>query len=190
MKHLKNFKLFETGEPDIDYTDVNMDKIVELLEEEGYDASYREFDKYQGVYLTIRKNGKSSKLWWTDTHHIDEWGDGAISSVLIDEDGAEWSGGAGDYWNLPKDHVFQGSKLIYKMRKDGKVETKEIDDPKVSDFPEMIGTKGTFTPEKEEMEFTLTPEKEEMEFTLDGSEDTIATYVVGSNDISDILSII
>jgi len=179
MKHLKNFKLFETGEPDIDYTDVNMDKIVELLEEEGYDASYAEFDKYQGVYLTIRKNGKSSKLWWTDTHHIGKWGDGAISSVLIDEDGSEWSGSAGDYWNLPKDHVFQGSKLIYKMRKDGKVETKEIEDPKVSDFPEMIGTKAKFT-----------PEREEMEFTLDGSEDTIATYVVGSNDISDILSII
>jgi len=178
MKHIKDFKLFEAGESDSDFTDVNMDKIVELLKAEGYDAYYKEFDKYQGVYLVIKKGANSIKLWLADTYSTGKWGNGAISSVLIDENGDRFSGNAGDYFNLPKDHVFQGSKLIYKFKKDGKTETKEIENPKVSDFPDVIGKSSNFT-----------PEKEIMVFTFDSGTSSIE-YEVGSNDVSEFIDLL
>ena len=169
-------KLNETGEADINYNDPEMDKIVNSLEKEGFESYYKEFDKYQGVYLVVKKNGKSNKFWWTDTFSTGSWGDGVISSTLYDNDGdGEWSGNAGDYFNLPKDHVFQDTKLVYKYREDGKVKVKEIDNPKVSDLPQVTGAKGSFTP-KEEI----------MEFTLDKTEDTIQ-YIVGSGDVSEFI---
>lgn len=182
IKRLETFesftmKLFETGEPDLNYTDENMDKIVELLEAEGYEAYYKEFDK-QGVYLVIRKEGKPFKFWWSDTYSTGKWSDGAVSSTLIDDDGNQYSGSAGDYWDVSKDHVFQDSILIYKFRKNGKIETKKIDNPKVSDLPEMVGLG---------IGSEFTPKNEIMEFTLDSDENTVIKYVVGSDDISEFI---
>ena len=71
-------KLYETGEADPDYTDENMDKIVELLKDAWYDAYYKEFDKYQSVYLVIKKGNSitsSIKLWWDGTFYRGKWND-------------------------------------------------------------------------------------------------------------------
>lgn len=165
-------KINETGEPDLDYNNPEMDNIVESLEKEGFEAEYAEFDKYQGVYLTISKGGKSEKFWWTDTYSTGIWSDGYVSSQLIDDNNESSSGNAGDYWNLPKDYVFQDHTLIYKIRKDGKVETKRIENPKVTDLPDITGKRSEFT-----------SKQEIMEFTVDGSGETFQ-YMVGSGDVS------
>jgi hypothetical protein len=54
-----------TGEPDQDYDHEFFDKIVQALDNENIPgAKHREFDKYQGVYLTIPSVGK---LWIKDS---------------------------------------------------------------------------------------------------------------------------
>lgn len=167
-------KVNETGEPDLDYNEPEMDNIVEALEKEGYEAYYKEFDKYRGVYLVITKGGKSEKFWWTDTYSTGTWSDGYVSSVLIDDNNESSSGNAGDYFNLPKDYVFDDHVLIIKIRKNGKVETERIENPKVSDLPDIIGL-------GKKSEFTS--KQEIMEFTLDGTEESFQ-YMVGSGDVS------
>jgi hypothetical protein len=55
-------QLLETGEPDQDYDHAFYDQVVAQLEAEGFEASHRECDKYQGVYIKVRGIG----LFW---HH-------------------------------------------------------------------------------------------------------------------------
>lgn len=50
--------VLETGEPDQDYDHAFYDQVVAQLEAEGFEASHREFDKYQGVYIKVRGIGK------------------------------------------------------------------------------------------------------------------------------------
>jgi len=67
-------KLKETGEPDQDYDKEALDKVVEALKNDGFQASHREFDKYQGIYLKVSKNGKTEKFWMRDVDHLKEGG--------------------------------------------------------------------------------------------------------------------
>jgi hypothetical protein len=169
-------KIYETGEPDINYKEPEMDKIVAALEDKGLEAYYKEFDKYQGVYLVIKDNKRSKKFWWTDTYSRGTWGDGFVSSELIDDENYASSGNAGDYWDLPDDYVFQDMMLIYKYRKNGKVETTRIDNPKKSDLPDITAKESEFT-----------AKQEIMEFTLDGTDDVSIEYVVDSGNINQFL---
>lgn len=177
---INNFltKVNETGEADPDYNDPEMNRIVNSLEKKGFEAYYKEFDKYQGVYLVITKNGKSKKFWWTDTYSVGTWTDGYVNSVLIDDDNNSYSGNAGDYFNLPKDYVFDDHILIIKIRKNGKIETQRIENPKVSDLPDIIGL-------GKKSEFKS--EQEVMDFTLDNTEDSFQ-YFVESGDVSEFIN--
>lgn len=62
----------ETGEPDQQYDHGFYQKICDALNELGYEASHREFDKYQGVVITIKGvdslNGKPmvKEMWHTE----------------------------------------------------------------------------------------------------------------------------
>lgn len=56
----------ETGEPDQEYDHQMYDAIASALEDAGYKATHREFDKYQGVYIDVEKDGKKDRIWTVD----------------------------------------------------------------------------------------------------------------------------
>lgn len=68
-------KLSETGEPDQDYNHEFYDAIANELKKEGYQVKHREFDKYQGIYLDISKDGKKIDRFWGE--------DGSDDSIII-----------------------------------------------------------------------------------------------------------
>jgi len=53
-----------TGEPDQDYDHAFFDAIVTELGQHGMGGSHREFDKYQGVYLDVTREGKRVGRFW------------------------------------------------------------------------------------------------------------------------------
>jgi len=53
-----------TGEPDQDYDHAFFDAIVTELGQHGMGGSHREFDKYQGVYLDVTREGKKLGRFW------------------------------------------------------------------------------------------------------------------------------
>jgi hypothetical protein len=129
----------ETGEADQDYDHDVYDAIANALEDHGFQATHREFDKYQGVYFDVRKNGKKiGRFWNTEsfvTGKTKPQKTEFSSAVMISPDGDEFSATQGDYFNLPKDHVFKDTKLILK-RHDGT--KKVIRNPKVKDLPDLL----------------------------------------------------
>ena len=60
------FKKVATGEPDQDYDHEIYDALAKALKVEGYEATHKEFDKYQGVYLKVRGQGVYETFWTED----------------------------------------------------------------------------------------------------------------------------
>lgn len=128
--------LIETGEADQDYDHAIYDAICDALKAKGYQCTHREFDKYQGVYLTIKKGGKNLGKWF----NVDSYVTGKrkppkseyMSSTLVDQEGNEFSGNPGDYWNA-SDNAFDGLTLVL-TKHDGS--TVEVLNPKKSDLKE------------------------------------------------------
>jgi hypothetical protein len=133
-----------TGEPDQDYNHEVYDAIVKALEAAGYQAKHKEFDKYQGVYLTVSKNGKKLDTFWTVEGFVrgkekpQNPAHKYRSAVLIDEEGNEFSANSGDYFQMGPNDVFEGSILVLK---DMNGEEKTIENPKKSDLPDLMEVK-------------------------------------------------
>jgi hypothetical protein len=132
--------LMETGEADQDYDHATYDAICDALKAKGYQCTHREFNKYQGVYLTIKKGGKNLGKWWT----VDSYVTGNRkppkseykNSALVDQEGNEFSGNPGDYWNA-SDNAFDGLTLVLTKHDGSKV---EIPNPKKSDLKDYDNT--------------------------------------------------
>lgn len=173
--------VMETGEPDGNY-DVDSFKAIEkALKEKGIEAKHKEFDKYQGVFMNLSKDGKSAKYWHTDTYFT-----GATKSpkgkfkdaYMIGDDGEKYSANSGDYFMQKKDHVFKGSTLVT-VSHDG--ETKEIKDPKKSDLPDMLDVSSG-------VEFDGQPDMV-MAFTLEGDDEPIEIKIAdGKADVTNMVN--
>jgi hypothetical protein len=128
-----------TGEPDQDYNHEVYDAIVKALGAAGYQAKHKEFDKYQGVFLTVSKDGKKLDTFWTVEGFVrgkekENPNHKYRSAILIDEEGNEFSASSGDYFQMAPDDVFEGSILVLK---DKNGEEKTIENPKKSDLPDL-----------------------------------------------------
>lgn len=127
-----------TGEPDGDYDTEMFDAIANELKKHGYQASHKEFDKYQGPYLTVSKGGTPiAKFWIKDLFMTGKSKPNAAKyrkAALIDADGSESSANAGDYFMMQPNEVFDGSILMLTLMNG---ETKEIENPKKSDLPDL-----------------------------------------------------
>ena len=134
---VKRSILNETGEADQDYNKEDYDAIVKALKKHGYEATHREFDKYQGVELKVKKNGKLiDSIWTVDGYAKGKWENQPQikKAVLIDDDGSESSANRGDYFMQKPSYVFKGCTLVLTMKDGSK---KEIKNPKVSDLPDL-----------------------------------------------------
>lgn len=127
-----------TGEPDQDYDHEIFDRICEALAQLGYQCKHREFDKYQGVKMEIKKDGKLVDTLWskdfyfsgpTKQNHQHKY----RSAVLLDADGNTFSADRGDYFAHGPDHVFQDNILVMEPLQGEEI---EIENPKVSDLPD------------------------------------------------------
>jgi len=66
------FKKVATGEPDQDYDHELYDEITNALSAEGFRASHKEFDKYQGVYIKVDGDNVHEKFWTEDVFFTGE----------------------------------------------------------------------------------------------------------------------
>jgi hypothetical protein len=128
-----------TGEPDQEYNKEVYDAIAKALGAAGYKANHKEFDKYQGVYLDVSKDGKKLDTFWTVEGFVrgkekQNPNHKYRSAVMIDEEGNEFSASSGDYFQMAPDDVFEGSILVLK---DKNGEEKTIENPKKSDLPDL-----------------------------------------------------
>jgi hypothetical protein len=132
-----------TGEPDQDYDKAFFDAVAAALSEAGFEATHREFDKYQGVYLDVLKDGQKIDRFWVK----DSFQQGTEklnpahkykSAVLIDADGEEISANAGDYFMMNPDEVFEGCQLLLTDMQGNET---TIEEPKKSDLPDLSETK-------------------------------------------------
>jgi ribosomal protein L40E len=164
----------ETGEPDQDYDHKTFDEICNALKKKRITAIHREFDKYQGIYITT----PLGKLWTVDFFNRGKWGEGILSSKLIDWDGNDWSGNSGDYWQYPKDKVFDDQQLVITKIENGKFKKITKNNPKVSDLPDTVLSSSKFTPGKDILVFWKEgkPEEETVE------------YEVGSKNVDDLVN--
>jgi len=126
-----------TGEPDQDYDHAFFDEIVRQLSKSGFKGAFhKEFDKYQGVYLSVPS---IDTFWITDSYSTGKpervRGEKWKKEELIDPEGYPVSSSRGDYFTLPKDHVFEGY-LLRLLSFDGK--WTEIEDPTVGDLPDIL----------------------------------------------------
>lgn len=126
-----------TGEPDQDYDHGFFDEIVRQLAKAGFKgATHRQFDLYQGVYLSVPS---VDTFWITDSYFTGKperaGGERWKKAELVDPEGYPVSSSKGDYFTLPKDHVFEGY-LLRLMSFDGK--RKEIENPTVGDLPDIM----------------------------------------------------
>jgi hypothetical protein len=126
-----------TGEPDQEYDHEIYDHICEALKKYGYECSHREFDKYQGVKIDVKKDGKIIDTLWTKDFYFQgptkqNPAHKYRKATLIGPDG-EYSADRGDYWNLGPDHVFEDNILVLERLQGEDI---EIENPKVSDLPD------------------------------------------------------
>lgn len=111
--------LHETGEPDQDYDHEFYSAVCKKLKKAGFgDCSHREFDKYQGVYISIPGFGK---LWTKDVYYSGvkkkEAGSGSTFSY---EKGTETEHVL--LWPEGEEEDFE----IEVTRKDGKVDVSQL----------------------------------------------------------------
>ena len=107
----------DTGEADQDYDKEAYDKICDALMAEGFDASPREFDKYQGVVINVSLDGRLLDKFWTKDYFVQgaqevNPAEKYKKATLIDENGEEVSANQGDYFQLADDDVMEGCQLI------------------------------------------------------------------------------
>lgn len=146
-KKESNAKL-ATGEPDQDYNHEFFDEIVRQLDSAGFPgATHKEFDKYQGVYLNVPGVDKFwiKNIFYTGQKSKEDLAKSYTKAYMYNEVREPVSASRGDYFNLPEDHVFEGYSLTL-IKQDGTRE--EIDNPKVSDLPDITEVMNTFTYEK------------------------------------------
>jgi hypothetical protein len=128
--------LSETGEPDQDYDHATYDAIVKALEKHGYEATHREFDKYQGVYLTVTGGGVHEKFWTVEGYGRGER-EGALPKYskawLEDAEGERFSATRGDYFMADPSKPLGAGLVLVTVDQQGKVEEKE--NPTVNDLP-------------------------------------------------------
>lgn len=143
---LKYRPILETGEADQDYDHEFYDAICEELKKAGYEASHREFDKYQGVYIFIEGHGK----FWTVDYFTqglpDKDGAKYNAAYLLDKEGNKVSAMKGDYFNAPKGYVFKGFSL-HLTDLLGNTSVKK--NPSVSDLPDITDVRSTFSYKKD-----------------------------------------
>ena len=72
--------LLETGEPDQDYDHEIYDAIVDEIGYLGYEASHREFDKYQGIFIQVSGVGR---FWFDDVSYH---GDDVMFTIFPEDD--------------------------------------------------------------------------------------------------------
>lgn len=156
IKHSRQLR--ETGESDQDYDTDIYDAICTYIQAEtGKKATHREFDKYQGVYIDVEGKGK---FWTTDFQVLGNRTTPVnpdAGAVLIGPDGEETSANQGDYFQLPKAHVFEG----WVLRKGGQ----EIENPTVADLPQSTSGDFQINPSGE-IAVTLQSERDGAEFEL------------------------
>lgn len=130
--------LSEAGEADQDYDKGLYDAVTEALEKEGFEATHREFDKYQGVSINVKRGDKEiARLWTVDSHLIGEPEDDPNlkykKAVLIGDDGESYSASRGDYFNANDNDVIGSELRLTGM--DGEVTV--IENPKKKDLPDL-----------------------------------------------------
>lgn len=132
-------QVVETGEPDQDYDHEAYDSIVKSLKKYGYEAKHKEFDKYQGVKLTVTKDGHKVDDFWTKDvvvrGKVKKNGPKYAKAYLINKDGEKSSATRGDYFMKKDNYVFKGETLVLVDQK-GKEE--KIENPKKSDLPDLL----------------------------------------------------
>jgi hypothetical protein len=148
MSRAKQFmKVLETGEPGQDYDTESYNAICNALK--GYKCTHKEFDKYQGVYITATGKGGTAKIWTMDSFTTGkrktsgaQWS----SAILTDPDGEELSATRGDYFMKPPGYVFKDCTLTL-VDMQGKETV--IDNPEISDLPDTGEVEHTFSYEGE-----------------------------------------
>lgn len=144
-ENLTEEKLVETGEADQDYEKEFYDELVKQLAAAGYKgATHREFDKYQGVVLSVPG---VDKFWVKDFFTRGEIDDvdkrkPYRSSSLTSPEGEEVSSSRGDYFQLPPTYVFKGYTLVL-TKQNGETVTKK--NPKLSDLSDIGDVMHTFS---------------------------------------------
>lgn len=130
---------------DEDYNYVGV--IANELRKHGIDAQASFFDKYQGAYIFVSGKGK---FWVEDMFYsgikktIAAGQPKYLKAIMTDDDG-QWSANRGDYFDRPKNFVFKGTKL-HLTDLEGKTTT--IENPKVSDLPDLLEIQSTFQYQK------------------------------------------
>lgn len=128
-----------TGEPDGDYDTELFDAICNELKQHGYEADHKEFDKYQGVYIDVKKGGKRLAKFWTKDFYMtgETVKDPNVKyrkAVLIDHEGSELSANAGDYFMMQPNEVFEDMLLVLTDMQGNET---EIENPKKADLPDL-----------------------------------------------------
>jgi hypothetical protein len=132
-----------TGEPDQDYDHKFFDEIVRQLAKKGFKgATHRQFDLYQGVYLSVPS---IDTFWIADSYSTgmperrspEKW----RKAELVGPDDGVYSWSRGDYFTLPTSQVLEGY-LLRLQTFDGK--WKEIENPKVGDLPDITEVRTSF----------------------------------------------
>lgn len=128
-----------TGEPDQNYDHKTYDAIVtHLTKATGLTVAHKEFDKYQGVRMTVTGGSRTVNIWTTESFVRGKAKSPTSpyqSSKLI-IDGNEYSATPGDYWQMQPESVFENATLVIKKH-DGSEIRKE--NPKKSDLVEVDG---------------------------------------------------
>jgi len=131
-------QVVETGEADQDYDHESYDAVVKALKAKGYEAFHKEFDKYQGVEMVVKKDGKLVDSIWTKDFFVrgtpKKNGPKYAKAYLINKDGEKTSATRGDYFMKKDNFVFKGETLVLIDQK-GKEE--KIENPKKSDLPDL-----------------------------------------------------
>jgi hypothetical protein len=125
-----------TGEADQDYDHETYDAICKwLTRKTGQPCTHKEFDKYQGIYISVR----GLRIWTVDgfvTGKRQSATSPYRKAVLVAKDGNSYSATPGDYFNMKPDAVFTGSTLVI-TKQDGSEQ--RIENPKKSDLVQVDG---------------------------------------------------
>ena len=154
-----------TGEADQDYDHAIYDAITNLIKRKtGLDASHKEFDKYQGVYVFVSSIGK---IWTADSFVIGKRKAPTAkyrSAILVNPDGDRVSSNRGDYFMQKPDYVFGGFTLEL-LDFNGKKTI--IQNPKVQELPDLLDVQRNIEYESEpDNVLRLQPENEGQTFDV------------------------
>lgn len=139
-------RLQEAGEADGDYNHKLYQAICDALNAAGLNATHREFDKYQGVYIQV----KGLRLWANDISVSGERTDNVQkyryrSAYLEAPDGERYSASPGDYFMLnPTAQFSEDDTVLVLVKMDGSEDV--IENPTKADLPkEGEVAPGTFS---------------------------------------------